>query len=992
MKMSNLKIRTQLILGFGALVLFVIALGFNSYHQSNQIHLQTETMYNHPLQVRRGIGHLTANIYKIRVNMKNLFLTPHKTDQDASLISLDVLDDITFNLIENLRDRYLGPVADIDSLEYEFVKWKSIRSETITLLLAEKTQEAVSRSIMTGISGQQAEVVLRKLENISLFATAKGDDLYIKSIQLKKELSFQLTIVIVLIVLFSILIIILILNSIRKPLTQLTEATRKFQEGDLNARYENTSRNEFGELSDSFNKLTESIQLNLELNEKAANLAGLMLTEDNARKFFQVTLSALCSHTGSQIAAVYLLGEDNKTYKHFESIGGSDQSKQSFSIDNLEGEFGLTLSTKKIQHIKNINQDTRFVFNTVSNKFIPREIITIPILANKEIIAIISLASIHNYTAPALDLVNDIVSTLSARTEGILAYKQIQEFSEKLETQNTELESQKRELSAQSLELTVQNAELEVQKIELAKSSQLKTNFLSNMSHELRTPLNSVIALSGVLNRRLINEIPEEEYSYLEVIERNGKHLLSLINDILDISRIESGQVEVDITRFDINHLVRELVTMIKPQADEKSIQIHQNNGDEKIVISSDENKCRHVLQNLIANAVKFTEKGSVEIKTIQKEGGIEISVKDTGIGIGETDQQHIFDEFRQADGSTSRKFGGTGLGLSIAQKYAQLLGGIVSLTSTLDIGSEFTLSLPLLNESEMSNSGIESNAPFKQAKQQVHPISRSKISGKTILLVDDSEPALIQMKDILEGIGYQTKAAKNGAEALQVIENIIPDAMILDLMMPEIDGFELLKNLRELEKTAHIPVLILTAKHITKEDLKFLTRNNIHQLIQKGDVNHDELLNAVNSMITQGKVQNENPKGPRERQKIKGKPKVLLIEDNADNMTTLKAILDNNYSVFEATNATVGIELANKHKPHLILMDISLPGMDGIEAFKTIRGNSELEHIPVVAVTASAMSSDKATILAEGLDGYITKPIVEKVFFETINSLLYGK
>ena len=476
-------------------------------------------------------------------------------------------------------------------------------------------------------------------------------------------------------------------------------------------------------------------------------------------------------------------------------------------------------------------------------------------------IAVVSLASIGQYKQPAIDFIEKTISTMSARIEGILAYRTIKEFSEKLEHQNRELDAQKNEMEEQSVELIHQNIELEMQKKELNEASQLKTNFLSNMSHELRTPLNSVIALSGILNRRLKNEIPEEEYSYLEVIERNGKNLLALINDILDISRIEAGREELEISTFNVNQLINEVVEMLAPQAHEKNVKCINGAKDTTVYINSDRDKCRHILENLAGNAVKFTETGQVELAVGQNGENIEIRVKDTGIGIDANYLPFVFDEFRQADGSTSRKFGGTGLGLAIAKKYANLLGGIVSVTSVVGEGSEFILTLPInySPDHQVAENAFEivreESMPVKKAVMQAElpDLSGKPLAdptAKTLLMVEDSEPAVIQIRDLLEESGYNIKVARDAKEAFAMMAEKIPDAMVLDLMMPGIDGFELLHTLREAESTAHVPVLILTAKHITRDELKDLTKNNIHQLIQKGDVNRDELKKAIASML----------------------------------------------------------------------------------------------------------------------------------------------
>jgi len=260
---------------------------------------------------------------------------------------------------------------------------------------------------------------------------------------------------------------------------------------------------------------------------------------------------------------------------------------------------------------------------------------------------------------------------------------------------------------------------------------------------------------------------------------------------------------------------------------------------------------------------------------------------------------------------------------------------------------------------------------------------------GKTILLVEDSEAAIIQLRDILDEVGYNILVAKDGNEAIHILEQTIPDAMILDLMMPEVDGFEVLDHIRNFERTAHIPVLILTAKHITKEDLKFLRQNNVHQLVQKGEIKKQELLNNIASMFI--KTEEIPQKNEHKIQNIDGKPLVLIVEDNPDNLLTVKALLTENYDVVTAENGVDGVLMAQKILPNLILLDLSLPEIDGYEAFRQIRKVPALDNVPVAALTASALTTDKEHILAFGFDAYIAKPIDSSIFYNTINQLLYG-
>jgi signal transduction histidine kinase/CheY-like chemotaxis protein/HAMP domain-containing protein len=1054
MRIKDLKISTQLKIGFAVLLLFVIALGVVSYVQSEKISRQTEIIYNHPLKVRRAISGLENDILSIRVGERDLILAKNEQERQEAiqLMELSYADVIQqFNI---LNERYLGSRKDIDEAYKAFIRWNSAVKENSKLTLSGRLETAEKNILSIGIVGVYKDKMLAEIQDIDNFALKKTDELYANSKELKDLLNTQLILLVAAILMLSLVIIYFMLRNIRKPLTELTDASKRFHNGDMDSRSSYKLHNEFGVLSDSFNTLAESIQVKTDLDGKLADLAALMLSEYDAKKFFRTTLNALATHTGSQMAAIYMLSDDKKTYEHFESTGMDDNARQSFSAISFEGEFGLAISSRKVQWIKNIPEDTRFVFHTVSGKFIPREIITIPVLADKEVVAIISLLSVNAYNNKVIQLIDRLLGTLCTRVEGIMAYHRIKEIMGKLEQQNQELEAQKTELSSQSVELMSQNTELEIQKKQLNEASRLKTNFLSNMSHELRTPLNSVIALSGVLYRRLAKQIPAEEHSFLEVIERNGKHLLELINDILDISRIESGREEIEVTKFNPDSLITEIIGMIHPQAKHKGIELLQTGGDPELFIVSDAHKLRHILQNIISNAVKFTEKGKVEVATRKSDQAIEITVSDTGIGIAEEHIAHIFDEFRQADSSTSRRFGGTGLGLAIARKYANLLGGEITVESIPGKGSEFTLALPLhyaaenrvieedeekaqrhksteaqtggyterqktggrigVSESvsecvkeDKDNCGLSysrtptlphSHTPTLPYSHTLKP-TYSKNSGnatnlvasglnKTILLVEDSEPAIIQLKDFLEESGYHVLVARNGAEALEIIaQQTIPDAMILDLMMPGVDGFEVLQAIREAERTIHIPVLILTAKHISKEELSFLTRNNIHQLIQKGDVKRHELLKAVEQMVFI--EAEETVRTRRELQIIEGKPVVLVVEDNPDNMLTVSALLSENYTVIQAVDGNSCLEMAKQHLPNLILMDIALPGMDGIEAFKAMRNDGRLQHIPVIALTASAMTNDRETILAYGFDAYIAKPIDVDLFFKTIDEVL---
>ncbi len=827
-----------------------------------------------------------------------------------------------------------------------------------------------------GVGGRQAEAVLAAIATISDFSRERGDRFFAEAQAQHQTQYIVLGVIGGLIVVATVIISWTLIRRIRRPLADLQSATERFHGGDLEARSAYTAHDEFGELAASFNAMAAGIQTRTRLGEDAADLAGVMLREDELQAFCRGVLESLMQHTRSQAAAVYLLSADGASLDHYESIGLGPDARRSFAVGDLEGEFGAAVASRRIQHGE-IPADTRFTLVSTAGAFLPREIVTVPVLSEDRVVGVVSLVSVHAYAEADLRLVQDVWSVLTARLNGVLVFRQVREFAARLEEQNAELEAQKRELAAQSDELTEQNAELERQTDELQQVNRLKTAFLSNMSHELRTPLNSVIALSGVLGRRLEGKVPEEEYGYLEVIERNGRNLLALINDILDLSRIESGREEVRPEKFSLVSLVEEVVENIRPLADQKRIELTLSAEMSASPIVSDLAKCRHILTNIVANAVKFTDEGVVQVR-VQHEGhGYAVAVSDSGIGIAEDQLHAIFDEFRQADDGTARRYGGTGLGLAIAAKYAELLGAGIAVESVLGVGSTFTVRLTSLVAEEP-----EEAEPAPAAETRPPPASGR---GRRLLLVEDSEPAIVQLLDILRPEGYEVGVARNGREALEHIGGEVPDALILDLMMPEVDGFAVLREIREHERTRDIPVLILTAKHVTREELSFLKGNGIRQLVQKGDVSRSRLLGLVREML--GRGAGPAPAGGGDGRD--GPPVVLVVEDDPDSRRSARALLGEKFRVLEAQNGLAGVERARSDRPDVILMDIAMPVMDGIQALEELRKDAATKDIPVIAVTASAMSGDRDAILAHGFDGYIAKPVDVALLFATLREKL---
>lgn len=489
MKLKDLKVGTQLRIGMGIILALVVILAATAWFEADSLWQETKGLYDHPLQVRRALDKLTIDILSMHRDMKDLILAENEQERQASIQDIDTWEADAARRFDILYDRYLGPKSDIDEAREAFVKWKSIRDETIRLLRAGKTAEAARRTKSRGVGGGHVEKLLKEIRDISDFAGNRGDQFYTDAQKKKDGLMIRLWLVFGAIALLTLGIGYFLLKNIKNPIKELTSTAEQFRGGKLDVRSGYTSANEFGTLTAAFNALAEMVQTEWQCKESAARIAQVMLQEEDIRAFCQALLKELLIETGSQIGAVYLLNEQKTDFEHFESIGLTAGGRASFSATLREGEFGTALATGQIQRLTDIPVDARFTFATMGGDFQPREIITIPISGDEGIAAVISLAGVRSYPVLAVRLVNEIWNMLTARWNGVLAFRKIIVLTEQLQQQNQELQAQQEELEAQSEELRKQteelheqNAELEQQRLMVEEASRLKSQFLSAMS------------------------------------------------------------------------------------------------------------------------------------------------------------------------------------------------------------------------------------------------------------------------------------------------------------------------------------------------------------------------------------------------------------------------------------------------------------------------------------------------------------------------------
>lgn len=1017
LKLRNLNIGFRLFLGFLFLTLFTISVGVIALWNSNQYQTTIKDIFKHPYTVSNSVQEIETNIVSIHRSMKDIVLAQDMYEIELEIKSITDHEEEINRLFTIVSKKFLGDIKDVTVAWNTFKTWKPIRSEVIKLAIKGEINQAAQ--ITKGKGALHILKINEKINTMKDFAHQKADSFRNSALKQGQLLFRTILIILIISILLSIYISYKITQSIRRPIKKMNAVSEAIQQGDLNIRNEISSNDELNSLAMGINNMTDALKVQMNIQNGISSISNSLIGNTDMQNFANKLLKCILDVTKSNSANFYLLNEDEKRYKSIASIGANKNALQTFSMRNPPGEFGLSISKKKMQIISGLQNHPGFEFTTSVGEYAPAEILSFPIIEEKKVKAIISLSNLEKYDSESIDMLNISSLSINIAFENLISAiktklladnltttnQTLEAQSEELKEQTNELQEQSLEMQNQATELNEQNKSLEAKTFEVEQANRLKSEFLSNMSHELRTPLNSIMALSRTLIMQAKNKLNEEENSYLEIVERNGTNLLQLINDILDLSKIESGKMDIYPRQIQLNPILKLLQENIQLIAKQKGIELEIKCSDTLPDFDSDEVRLSQILTNLISNAVKFTEKGKVIVSAFQDKEQIKIEVKDTGIGIPKKNLETIFDEFRQIDGSSSRQYEGTGLGLAIVNKLAKILGGEINVRSQIDKGSCFTLTFPIIwhlekeaspfilysvpsteNSKSFTNENLNDSetriqSPFSNENKPIQSQTKPRKDTR-ILIIEDNEAAIIQMKQVLELEGYIIDVANGGREALQFVEHTIPDGIILDLMMPEIDGFEVLERIRSKENTANIPVVILTAKDLTREDLNRLSANNVQQLIQKGDINIKALLYKINNMFgkrkSTEKARDTIPLKTISKIKLEKDKKgtVLIVEDNPDNMVTIKAILGDKYEIYEAVDGEKGLEMINLVHPNLILLDMALPKIDGLEVLKRIKADIKTQHIPVIALTAKAMIEDKEEILQAGCDAYVTKPV----------------
>jgi len=491
------------------------------------------------------------------------------------------------------------------------------------------------------------------------------------------------------------------------------------------------------------------------------------------------------------------------------------------------------------------------------------------------------------------------------------------------------------------------------------EANRTKSHFLANMSHELRSPLNSVIGFANILLKNQKGNLLPQQLRYMDRVRANGEHLLVLINEILDLSKVEAGRAEVNLSEVDLKVLVRETIAQLKGQLGDRPVRLGAVLPKEAKSIHTDEVKIRQVLINLVSNALKFTDEGHVTVRLRihpKTQRPTLLSVTDSGMGIPKDRLESIFEAFRQGEVGASRRYGGTGLGLSISRSLCDLMGFGLEVESDEGVGSRFTVNLAPGEVTPIGTVG-EDEALDSQDIDIVKDtreleLLRLRLADKRALIIDDNSDARILLSRLLDDLGLEASRAGSGEEGLEMAMRHHPDVIFLDLQMPIMNGWEVLANLKREPALAAIPVVVVS---IEAEESRGAILGSL-----------DVLRKPVNWMDIDSIISSVCPEPPL---------LTLVVEDSKDDQVIMSRHLERLGFLYEiAETGREALKRMGRRQPDLLIVDLMLPEMDGISFLREVRSNPVFHGMPVVVVTARDLSSQQSLLLEQGVAAMLQK------------------
>ncbi|MGE7114131.1 ATP-binding protein [Lysinibacillus sp. NPDC047702] len=868
----KLGIRTKITLGYIVIILCLLASVIILNNQITALQKERNFIIKYDSQVQELTNRIEKYILDMESSQRGFIITGEESYLEPYNSASENWK-IDFNALYQLLDNKPSQQNKLKEIEVTIEHWIATTGNPTLLMKKENNTAALKEFFKVDVGRKDMETMRKQF---AAFRLAENAFTQTKVNQLDKRNSNITSALFGLLVLVSVIAIVIasgISRSIVKTITEVTETIKEIAASKSNqkGRIHVKTNDEINTLADATNELLGSIEKREWLQSNIADIVTKYQGISVITKLAETFLSEMAQKTQSSLGAFYVRETKEDDIQFVKKAAFADTSTgvgmESFKLG--QGLIGQCALEKKILFYKDIPDEFRLI-GTGLGEVPPKSILLIPIIFEEDVIAVVELATMTDFSKLQLELVKQVAETFGLTVNSVVGRMEIVRLLNESRAMTEELQVQSEELQMQTEELTMINEQLEERtkeaesksrelakaKKELEKSaeqmllnSNYKSEFLANMSHELRTPLNSILILSEMLAENSQSNLTEEEAEFAKVIHSSGEDLLVLINDILDLSKVEAGKLDIMFDEVNMSEIPVQIEQTFAPVAMKKDLQFYISKAENVMdVFYTDEKRFQQILKNLLSNAFKFTERGSVtlDIQQLKEEqltnnmqnisaDWLEITVSDTGIGIPKDKHQLIFESFQQADGATVRKYGGTGLGLSICKEFAKLLGGWVSLQSEEGHGSSFTLTIPSLPNGIQEEQCLELAIHEVGAVTEVHEVADELpeateivevevFQGKTILIVDDDYRNIYALKTALEKRGMNILVAKDGIECLDIMQaNQEVDLILMDIMMPNMDGYEAMSIIRQQMKLRDLPIIALTAKAMKNDRDKSL-------------------------------------------------------------------------------------------------------------------------------------------------------------------------
>ncbi len=1052
--LRNLKISKKIGASFALGLAIFSTIGFIAYQGTTQI-VETSHKEKDTYQFLNQLEGLVTKIKDAETGQRGYIITNRESYLEPYNQSVKTVDQEIKNLykltknnpnqqrrLENLEQQIHGKLTELqETIELRRTKGFTVASEVVLTDRGKNLMDDIRHTV--GLMKNEEFDLLRERSlqadntaNRTLYSLGFGIPL---SFGLLSLIGFALS------------------RHISQPLRRLSSVTEKLGSGDLSVSVTGINRkDEIGILAQTFNQMITSLRETTQKNEEQAWLKSnltkftqMLQGQRDLAIVAQSILSELAPLIGAAHGVFYLMDVETSVLKLLGSYAYKERQHLANQFRLGEGLVGQCALEKQKIALSQVPSDY-IKINSGLGEATPLNILVIPVIFELEVIAVIELASFQHWSQIHLTFLDQVTETIGIVLKAIAADIRRQELLEQsqaltleLQTQQAELQKsnisleektnslqaseellqlQQEELQQNNAELQQLNAELEERTQllalekqvaeqknreleqmqvsleekaeELALSSKYKSEFLANMSHELRTPLNSLLILAKLLKDNSQGNLSLKQVEYSQTIYASGTDLLDLINDILDLAKIESGTMSIESNYLALAELQASIERTFSEVAKQKGLQfIVELAADLPRTIYTDSKRLQQVLKNLLSNALKFTEQGEVRLRigiatqgwnphtqTLQNAPQvIAFSVSDTGIGIAPEQQKIIFEAFQQADGTTSRKYGGTGLGLSISREIARLLNGEIALTSRQNVGSTFTFYLP-------------QEEAITDALAEIKVFIERRV--KNLLVIEDDD---IQRRSIVDLIGNSdvaTTAVKTGMEALSAINSMRFDCVVLDLGLPDMNGFELMQQIKR-QSNNHLPIIVYTGRELTRSqetELKRMAETIILKDVRSPERLLDETALFLHRIQAIPEAKHQILQHLESKDPILTGKKVLIVDDDVRNIFALTSMLEQyEMQVMYAENGRESLEILNDNPEiDLVLMDVMMPEMDGYETMQLIRQQNQFKSLPIIALTAKAMQGDREKCITAGASDYIPKPVDHDQLLSLLRVWLY--